>query len=203
MTTKRERNKQANRAAILAAARECFINKSFDAITARDIIRQTHLASGTFYNYFPDKEAVYRTLLNERMNALTGRLSEIRRNAHDAREFIYGAYLLAFETIAEDPLFYQGILRNASMVRDVYEDSIMGISVRALQADIQDAIERKLLPEADVEYLAAALFGAGFEMGRVLSRRPERDPEPAAALATNLFLTGVQGASSRTNTTVD
>lgn len=193
MTGKRERNKQANRAAILAAARECFVEKAFDAITARDIVRQTNLASGTFYNYFPDKESVYKALLDERMAALTERLSRIRRNAGGRRQFIYGAYLAAFETIVEDPVFYQGILRNISVVRDIYEDSIMGMSVRALETDIRDAIERGLLPEIDVEYLAAALFGVGFEIGRVLSQRDDRDPKPAAELATNLFISGIEG----------
>lgn len=195
MSGKRERNKQANRAEILAAARECFIENAFDAITVRDVVRRTNLAAGTFYNYFPDKESVYRALLDERMAALTDRLSRIRRSARSPREFIYGAYLAAFETIADDPLFYQGILRNVSVVRDIYEDSIMGVSVRALETDIRDAIERGLLPEIDVEYLAAALFGVGFEMGRVLSRRSERDPAPAAELATNLFLAGIEGAA--------
>lgn len=193
MTGKRERNKHANRAAILNAARDCFIEQAFDAITARDIIRRTSLASGTFYNYFPDKDSVYRALLDERMATLTERLTRIRRSAHDAREFIYGAYLAAFETIAEDPLFYRGILRNVAVVRDIYEDSIMGVSVRALEVDIRDAIDRGLLPDIDVEYLAAALFGVGFEIGRVLSHRHDRDPEPAAELATNLFISGLEG----------
>lgn len=201
MTGKRERNKQANRAAILAAARECFIEKTFDAITARDIVRRTHLAAGTFYNYFPDKESVYRALLDERMTTLTDRLSQIRQTADSPRGFIYGAYLAAFETIADDPLFYQGILRNVSVVRDLYEDSIMGVSVRALETDIRDAIERDLLPDIDVEYLAAALFGVGFEMGRVLSRRRERDPKPAAELATNLFLVGIERTAASASET--
>lgn len=203
LTGKRERNKQANRAAILAAARECFIEKTFDAITARDIIRRTHLASGTFYNYFPDKESVYRALLEDRMATLTQRLTNIRRNAGSTREFIYGAYLAAFETIADDPLFYQGILRNVATVRELYEDSIIGVSVRALEEDVSDAVQRGLLPEVDVGYLAAALFGVGFEMGRVLSRRPDRNPAPAAELATTLFLEGIAGVGKNHDETAD
>lgn len=193
MSGKRERNKQANRAAILAAARECFIEKAFDAITVRDLVRRTDLAAGTFYNYFPDKESVYRALLEERMQTFTDGLSRIRRSARNPREFIYGAYLTVFETVAEDPLFYQGILRNISVVRDVYEDSIMGLSIRALQDDIQLAIDRGVFPAVDVEYLAAAFYGVGFEMSRAMAGREHRDPAPAAELATNLFLSGIEG----------
>ncbi|MES1944562.1 TetR family transcriptional regulator [Salinisphaera sp. PC39] len=195
MAGKRERNKQANRAEILAAARACFIERGFDAVAVRDIVRRTSLAAGTFYNYFPDKEAVFRALLEERIGSLTVNLTRIRRGARTLRAFIYEAYLAAFEAAAEDPLFYEVILRNAPQVRELYEDSIMGISVAALEADIRDAIERGLLPEVDVEYLAAAFFGVGFEMGRCLSRRADRDPRPAAALATRLFLEGIEGAA--------
>lgn len=79
MAGKRERNKQANRAAILAAARACFVERGYDAVAVRDIVRRTDLAAGTFYNYFPDKESVFRALLEERINTLTERLTRLRR----------------------------------------------------------------------------------------------------------------------------
>lgn len=198
MAGKRERNKQANRATILAAARASFIEQGFDAVTVRDIVRRTPLAAGTFYNYFPDKEAVLRALLEERINALTASLTRIRRGARTLRTFIHDTYLATFETAAEDPLFYEVILRNTPQVRELYEDSIMGISVSALESDIADAIERGLIPEIDVEYLAAAFFGVGLEMGRCLARREDRDPRQAAELATRLFLEGIAGKAEGT-----
>ena len=60
---KREQNAVRNRAAILQAAREAFCELGFGATTVRDIIRRTDLASGTFYNYFPDKEAMLHELV--------------------------------------------------------------------------------------------------------------------------------------------
>ena len=62
---KREATKAANRAAILAAARVVFADIGFGAASVRDIIRRTDLATGTFYNYFPDKESVLREILDE------------------------------------------------------------------------------------------------------------------------------------------
>jgi AcrR family transcriptional regulator len=62
---KRDRTKAQNRAAILGAAREVFAELGYDAAGVRDITRRTDLASGTFYNYFPDKEAVFREVLDE------------------------------------------------------------------------------------------------------------------------------------------
>ena len=54
---KREERKAANRAKLLAAARKVFAEKGLGAATARDIVRETDLATGTFYNYFDSKEA--------------------------------------------------------------------------------------------------------------------------------------------------
>jgi AcrR family transcriptional regulator len=62
---KRERTKRANREALLAAAREVFSDIGYGAASVRDIVRGTDLASGTFYNYFPDKESVLRALVDE------------------------------------------------------------------------------------------------------------------------------------------
>ena len=59
---KRERTKASNRAAILAAAGDAFATRGYGATTVRDSVRRTDLASGTFYNYFPDKEPVVRAL---------------------------------------------------------------------------------------------------------------------------------------------
>jgi AcrR family transcriptional regulator len=56
---RRERTKAANRASILDAAREVFAEHGYEAASVRDIIRGTDLASGTFYNYFPDKDAIF------------------------------------------------------------------------------------------------------------------------------------------------
>ena len=52
---KRAMAKAANRRAILDAARLVFARIGYDAACIRDIIRQTSLASGTFYNYFKSK----------------------------------------------------------------------------------------------------------------------------------------------------
>src|SRR5437763_11427710 len=62
---RREELKAQNRAKLLAAARKVFAEKGLGAATARDIVRETDLATGTFYNYFRDKEDAFQALLEE------------------------------------------------------------------------------------------------------------------------------------------
>src|SRR5215217_2634302 len=93
-TSRRERTKAANRAAILAAGRECFAARGYDAVGVRDIVRGTDLASGTFYNYFPDKQAVFRALF-EFIVADPVTFAFLRRNLSTIRERFGDAVLPA------------------------------------------------------------------------------------------------------------
>ena len=198
---KREQNKQANRDAILAAAQRVFLEHGYDAVTIRDVIRRTELASGTFYNYFDTKEALLRALVEQQVQALTQELRRVRGAARSLDEFVQGAYLAAFTAIAHDPVLYNLMLRNEAAVRSLYQDSVMVLSTKALRDDIRDAIRRGIMPPLDADYLAAAFFGAGYEMGRLLAESPKKDPVAAAAFATRLFLGGVHAfASDRTAT---
>ena len=45
----------------------------------RDIVRGTDLATGTFYNYFPDKESVLTALLDETAGEARLRVRAARR----------------------------------------------------------------------------------------------------------------------------
>lgn len=194
---KRERNKIANRAAILEAARDCFLSHGYEGVTIRDVIRKTGLAAGTFYNYFPDKESLFRELVENRIQAMTDRISGVRRHAGDLEAFVHGAYLAAFEAVAEDPVLHTLLLRNEAVIRALYDDSVMGISVRSMKADIADAIERGLMPEVNVDFLAATFYGAGYEMSRLLADQPARYcPAKAAKFAASVFLQGIRGAAT-------
>ena len=189
----RERNNAENRQAILDAARECFLEIGYEATSIRDVIRRTGLASGTFYNYFGDKPALLHALIHHRMEDLTERLTRVRRTAEDLRDFVHGAYLAAFESVSTDPVLHTLMLKNERAIHGFYDATPMGMSLSALQADIRDAIDRDLMPPVDVEYLAAAFYGVGYEMSRVLADDPDRDPGEAARFATQIFLGGIAG----------
>lgn len=199
---KRDQNKRANRVAILDAARAVFLERGYEAVTIRDVIRRTALASGTFYNYFRTKEEVLRALIEQHVLELTDELRRVRGTARSLDEFLHGAYLAAFTRIARDPGLYHLMMRNESAVRALYADGAMGVSMKALHDDIDDAIRRGIMPPLDAEALAAALFGAGYEMGRILAASPGKDPAAAAAFATRLFLGGVHAFASDRLTTL-
>ena len=194
--SKRESNKLANRSEILDAARTLFLQRGVDAVTIRDVIHQTQLATGTFYNYFRTKEDLLRALVEEQVLDLTDRLRDVRRGARTLEEFVRGAYRTAFSAIVQDPALYGLMMRNEHAVRSLYQDGIMDVSTRALRDDIRDAIRRRIMPALDADWLAAAFFGTGYEMGRLLAQEPRQDAEAAADFATRLFLGGIVSFAS-------
>jgi AcrR family transcriptional regulator len=195
---KRERTKQANRAAILEAASQVFVEMGYGAATVRDIVRGTDLAAGTFYNYFPDKESVFRALMEDAAVRARERVRARRLQGRTPEEFVRGGYLAYFEFMAEDPVSFELILRNAGTVRTLFDEPQLLAGTEELRADLDEAVANGLLPRMDTEYVAAAMVGVGFEVAMRMMRREPVDPERAADFATTLFLGGLDRLSSST-----
>lgn len=188
---KREQAKAQNRAAILAASREVFAELGYDAAGVRDVIRRTDLASGTFYNYFPDKEAVFRAVVDESAQEVRRRLRDARSGAQTLEQFVGDAYRAWFEFLVEDELMFELMQRNAGPIRALFGDPILGSGVQELLEDIRAAIDRGDLPPHDADYMAGAMAGVALELGVRMAERKPADVEGAARFATELFLGGI------------
>lgn len=189
---KRAETKAQNRAAILAAAREVFAELGYDAAGVRDVIRRTELASGTFYNYFPDKEAVFRAVIDDSANEVRARLRSVRASAETLEEFVGDAYRAWFGFLVEDRLMFELMQRNAGPIRSLFGDPILGAGVEDLLEDLRAAIQRGDLPELDASYLAGAMAGVALELGVRMAERVPPDVEGAVRFATELFLGGIE-----------
>ncbi len=194
---KRAQNKAHNRAAILEAAREVFADEGYDAAGVRDIIRRTELASGTFYNYFPDKEAVFRAVLDESAQEVRRRLRAVRAGARTLEAFVGDAYRAWFQFLVEDRLLFELMQRNAGPIRALFGDPILGAGVADLLEDLQQAIGRGDVPELDAQYLTGAMAGVALELGVRMAEREPPDVEGAARFATHLFLGGIARLGTR------
>jgi AcrR family transcriptional regulator len=189
---KRERTKLQNRAAILEAARETFAAQGYDAAGVRDVIRRTDLASGTFYNYFPDKESVFRAVLDESAQEVRRRLRDVRSSARTLEAFVGDAYRAWFEFLVEDRLMFELMKRNTGPIRAMFGDPILGAGVQDLLDDLSAAMDRGDLPAMDPDYMAGAMAGTALELGVRMAERTPPDPGGAARFATELFLGGIE-----------
>ncbi len=197
-TGKRERNRRRNQSLILFSARECFRLKGYENTTIRDIVRQTGLAAGTFYNYFSSKQDIFAALLNEFVDQLNSRLSQARVQNSSPEDVIRATYHALFQTTAQDPLVYELAHHNDRAIRELFGSDILGLALLTLQDDIERAMSRGLLPNVDEEYLCAAFTGVGYELSLRLAQRAKSSPDTASSeadkasvFATQLFAKGL------------
>jgi AcrR family transcriptional regulator len=191
---KRERNAARNRAAILQAAREAFCELGFGATTVRDIIRRTDLASGTFYNYFPDKEALLRELVEDFQIELRRRVHEAREAAETLEDLLRSAFRVCFEVFAEDQAFLQLVMRNAGEIEEVISVKALDPAVADLANDLRAKAREGVVPPMDFDLIAMSAVAVGTELA-FRAVHTQDDVATATDFATDLFLGGIERMS--------
>lgn len=189
---KREATKAANRAAILRAGSEVFAELGYGAASVRDIVRRTDLATGTFYNYFPDKESVLREIMDDVASQIRERARAARRHSKDLEGFVADGFRAYYEVLAADRHLFELLRRNHGTIRAMFEEPAFFAGYEELQEDLRAAVAAGALPDIDVEYMAGAMFGAGFEIAVLMLDRDPPDVEGAVAFVTAIFAGGIE-----------
>ena len=151
--------------------------------------------SGTFYNYFDKKEAVFNALNNEIGAELRQLLRDVRQRATSFDSFIKDTFCAYFSYHAKNRENY--MLTRSNRGRDGTNEVMQGPQVHGgfaeLSDDIRQAIAEGVIPQLDVEFSTASLGGVAFSiLGEMMEREP-LDPEAAEQFATLLSMTGVRG----------
>jgi AcrR family transcriptional regulator len=189
---RREERKAHNRDKLLAAARRVFADKGLGEATARDIVRGTDLATGTFYNYFDSKEDVFRSLLAELGEKARAAVRAQRSEPGTTLEQrINGAYRAYFEIAVQDAELFAVFRRNAGVIAMMPEEGLFETGVEELFEDLVDWAREGHIPEIDLDYLATAMVGTGFQVAIHMVAREPPDVEGAARFCTRLFMGGI------------
>ncbi len=196
MTT-RQQQKVENRAKLIAAARKVFAEKGLASATARDIVRETDLASGTFYNYFDSKEDAFRAVFDEFAEParVTGREKRLQPGL-DLEQRVYDAYRSWFELVASDPEMFELMRRNADAVGMMGAHDLFAEAVRELVEDMEQWVAEGQLP-AEVEpwlpQVARTIAGGGFQIAAHMADEGVSDADATARFCTRLMLEGLRG----------
>jgi AcrR family transcriptional regulator len=194
---KREQNSARNRAAILQAAREAFCELGFGATTVRDIIRRTDLAIGTFYNYFPDKQALLHELIEQFQVELRRRVHGARAAAETLEDLLRSAFRACFELFVEDEMILDLLMRNAGEIEELTSMKALDPAAADLANDLRAKAREGVVPEMDFDLMALAAVAVGGELA-FRTVRSRADVETATEFATDLFLGGIERMSRKT-----
>lgn len=184
--------RKQNRALILSAGRKVFSTIGYDAATIRDIVRESGLAQGSFYNYFKTKEEVFETIVDDVITPLVPILKQARASAQTAEAFVFNAYEACRLLPDNDPEAAAIIARNQSAFREMF---YLGSGQTKITSDLsQDLIagyEAGFLKEVDPQLMAEALVSLGMDLVIQSSKQPT-DAKNRVAFLTRLFANAIK-----------
>jgi TetR/AcrR family transcriptional regulator, cholesterol catabolism regulator len=100
--SRRERKKDETRHRIFHAAIDLFRERGFEQTTVDDITEKADVAKGTFFNYFPRKDAVLAYLSEERLQAIEDNAGTFLAPDRPAREKLIELYTAGASAYEED-----------------------------------------------------------------------------------------------------
>lgn len=193
---KREQTKAANREEIRAAAVEAFTELGFGATTVRDIVRRTSLASGTFYNYYADKDAILAELVGEHVAEADRRMTVARAAATTPREAVERGAAAYFGLLMENAALLAMFRRNAGTIRGYAAGDVLTHVVASFREDLDRLLEDAGEPGFDTELIAAGVMGAGMDIAMRFAERGGEDPAVALAVLRALLVDGILGGAA-------
>lgn len=135
-TERMDRRRVRTRAALLRAGQQLFAERSVDGVSIDDIVAAADVAKGSFYNHFPDKEALARELSDVARNAIEHMAATLSVGVDDPAERVARALCAFARSAVENPvgvgamlrLFHGASIPDFPMNRGVRADVAAGIN---------------------------------------------------------------------------
>jgi AcrR family transcriptional regulator len=190
---RRGRPSEGARDAVLAAARDLFVERDYDRVSIEEIVARSGVSRGALYHHFPTKLDLFREVWEAGERALIERLAE--GLPADAGPFaaligLARGYLRAAATDVELRRIGLGQSR-AVLGWERWREAAMGLGIGVALAGVRAAIDAGELPDEDAETMAIVLLGAVIE-GAMLVAVAE-DAAPARARAEGVVVALLEG----------
>lgn len=153
-TTRGQRTRQR----LLDAAEEIFGEDGFERASIAAITGRAEVALGTFYVYFPNKQAIFSELLIELGRGLRRRLSEATRGLTSRLEIEEAGCLAFLEFVQAHKNFYR-IVRQAEFVDEALYRSYYQDLAKSYAEGLRAAVDAGEIADLDPETVAYMLMG--------------------------------------------
>ena len=195
--TRREREKQQRRAAILAAAERVFAQHGFHGASIDKIAVEAQYAVGTIYLYFKDKDALYSALFTSKLGEMVDHVEQAATSGGDPLECLHNAIRAQFEFNERNREFFELVSHHHPADQEPHQeewDSIQATIRRHHQILIR-LIERgqrkKLLRPGNSQTYALSLVGSIVHLSHEMDLGGTRSSNPADFVF-DLFTQGAQ-----------
>ena len=195
---RREKEKQARRVGILAAAQKVFARKGYHLTNVEEIAQEASLAKGTIYLYFKTKAELFLSLMEERTREMFAAVPEIIRAPMPAREKVLRLVQARLEFCDQNKDFFH-LFMSAQFDLEPAEKEKMGrrhIEQSREQVKLVEKIVAECGPglvTGDTSFLASLLLGLiqSTVMRWMLSGGHKEKIEKESEIICQIFFNGI------------
>ena len=144
---KREIQKQQVRERILDEALSLFSERGFEKTTVADIVGQCDIARGTFYNYFPDMNSLFDSLINQLNQRIIEAIQHTRKQTENLYDYLYGTFKSYFDLIGSEQMIQFHIVNQAYIRQSSYQSDLIKVIVKNLNRDLKSDLNIKAFNE--------------------------------------------------------
>lgn len=157
---RREREKQATRAAILAAARTLFERQGYQAFSLRQVAELAGYSPGAIYLYFENKDALLLAIADDGAQQFSAYLRNATEPIADPWERLTAGFNAYVRFAQEHPVAYQLLFidRPDLVARSSADDTIKLTAMDVLQQAVGEAMDAGVINPGDVEASSFALW---------------------------------------------
>ena len=195
-----KKKKQRNFAAqILQAAEKLFAKKGFYPTTIDEIAKEAKSAKGTIYLYFNNKEDLFFSVIETKLDLLLNKIQEAVEKPGSASQRIKAAISIHLKFLEENKNFFKVMESFPEGLKKKLERKLKGRVVEKqsryieiLDRLIQEAIDRKEIKALDSKKLAIILMGIVHSLTVYwISQREKKSLSTDKSLAWQVFWEGV------------
>ena len=160
MTNRPQRDPEATRAALLAAAEDIFLEKGYGNTSLSEIARRAGMTKSLIHHYFGSKEGLWREVKLARFTQYTERQMEMLRDAQPSPELMRASLAFYFDFLRQNPQIVR-ILAWMFLERD--QDDCLDIDRRLIEHGItmmhQAQDEGQVRADIDARFILFVFIG--------------------------------------------
>lgn len=146
---------------ILDVAKELFATKGYSATGIREIAEKAGLSLGNFYNYFKNKEDLFKSLLDPQN--IIEHLTEIKQMLNDSFPFNFKDIIKSIKTVVDSDfhlyrLIFIDLTEFNGMHTDKILDRIITEATATFDANVKNSIVGTVIKDEDYQFYIKAFI---------------------------------------------
>lgn len=140
---RKEREKEARRAAILIAAARVFSNKGYRGSTLEEIAIESELSKGTIYNYYRDKEDLFVSLVRQGYGQFQETLDRIVAEGGSLNGFLQRLFKFSLQTMQDHKYLIRLMITEGAHLSENLQEDIAAFC-RSHTVNVANSLARAL-----------------------------------------------------------